>query len=215
MILVFILAFIILVNVVFILSSIKLNINKLVIDNEKTEESQTDFIKELHIYFQIYFLNKIKIAQIEINKEKIKKIPIGKIKEKLKKINIEELKNSELEKKEIKKAFEALKIDLEKLKFQIDVGTESVLLTSAIVTIISSLTGIIISKIIKEYNKDKYYYKIMPIYNNENKIKLNFKCIICIKLVHIIYVIYILIKMRRVKKNERASNRRAYDYSYE
>lgn len=226
MILVFIFVFIILLNIVLILSSVKVNVDSLVIDNEiyvkeivkseqKLNKGILKFVKELHIYIQLCFLNKIKIAQIEIDKDKLQKFPITKIKEKMNNVDIKEIQNSELEKQELKKALKGLKIELEKLNLEFNIGTEDVLLTTALVTIVSTAIGIILPHIVRKYKKGKYYYNITPIYTNQNKMKFNFKGIICIKVVHIIYVIYILLKMRRVKKNERTSNRGTYDYSYE
>ena len=216
MILVFIFIFIILLVMVLLLSSIKVNIAKFVVSNEKLEkEEKLSFVKELHIYFQLCFLNKIKIAQIELDKNKLMNLSINKIKDKMNKLDMQELKNNEWEKKEIKRAFKALKINLEQLNLKLEVGTEDVLLTTAIVTLISTGIGMVLPHVIRKYKKGKYYYKITPIYTNQNKINFDFKCIICTKMVHIIYVIYILIRMRRVKKDERTSNRRSYDYSYE
>lgn len=54
----------------------------------------------------------------------------------------------------------------------------------------------------------------MPMYRFGNSINLSLNCIINVKMVHIIYVIYILLKKGMIK-NERTSNRGAYDYSYE
>lgn len=216
MILVFIFIFLGLVIAVLLLSSIKININKLVINNEKLDKkNKMGFIKELHIFFELCFLNKIKIAQVEIDKDKLINLPMNKIKEKMKKIDVEELKSNELEKKQIKRAVKALNINLEQLNLKLEIGTEDVLLTTILVTLISTGIGVVLPHVIRRYKTGRYYYKIAPIYTNQNKINFDFKCIICTKMVHIIYVIYILMKMRRVKKNERTSNRRAYDYSYE
>jgi len=63
-------------------------------------------------------------------------------------------------------------------------------------------------------NPKKSEFIVKPLYNLGNSIKFNLNCIISVKVVHIIYVIYILLKKRRAS-NERASNRRSYDYSYE
>lgn len=205
---IYVLIFILLLITILASSTLKINIDKITINN-KTKS------KNIKAYIQLYFLNKIKIAQIEISKDKLKKIPINKIKKELNKMDIQEIKNDKFEKQEIKRALKALNIKLEKLKLQMNIGTEDVLLTTVIVAILSAGIGLLLPHIIKTYEEDKYYYEIIPSYNNTNEIKLNFECIIYTKMVHIIYVIYILIKMRRVKKNERTSNRRTYDYSYE
>lgn len=211
MILVFILAFIALLIVVLMLSVIKIDVRELKVDSGKKSE----WLEELHIYLQLYFLGKIKIGQISINKNKLKKIPIDKLKEKMKQIDIKELEMSKFEKQEIKKAVKELQINVEKINLEMNVGVDDMMLTTVIVTLISVGIGILLPHVVKKYVPENYYYKIMPIYTNQNKIKIDFKCIICTKVVHIIYVIYILIKMRRVKNNERTSNRRYYDYSYE
>ena len=89
MILVFIFVFIVLVITVLLLSTVKVEINKLVLDNEKIHDiNSLDFIKELNIYLQLCFFNRIKIVQIELDKNKLKKLPVNKIKEKMKKIDI-------------------------------------------------------------------------------------------------------------------------------
>ena len=77
------------------------------------------------------------------------------------------------------------------------------------------IISMILPRIIKKYNSKKYYYEIKPIYKNENMVKLDFSCIINIKMVHIMDILYLVLKKGRVNKNERTSNRRAYDYSYE
>ena len=60
----------------------------------------------------------------------------------------------------------------------------------------------------------KTNFKIIPLYKYGNAINFRLNCIINVKLVHIIHIIYILSKKGMIK-NERASNRRSYDYSYE
>lgn len=103
-----------------------------------------------------------------------------------------------------------LKIKTEKLKLYLAIGTENVMLTVNLVTLISSIIGITF----RNLEPEKTEYRIIPLYNFGNSIKFNLNCIISVKTVHIIYVIYILLRKRR-NKNERASNRRSYDYSYE
>ena len=57
-------------------------------------------------------------------------------------------------------------------------------------------------------------YNIKPIYNNQNLIIGEFSGIFQIKMIHIINI-YVLKRKEGVKKNERTSHRRSYDYSYE
>ena len=58
-------------------------------------------------------------------------------------------------------------------------------------------------------------YIITPLYFNQNIVNIEISGIFEIKMIHIINIIYILNKKEGVKKNERTSNRRSYDYSYE
>ena len=106
-----------------------------------------------------------------------------------------------------------LKTELKRFELKIHIGIENVILTSTVVFIIS----IIISFILKKYStkNTKQYFKIMPKYGDENFIDLQFNGIFEIKMIHIINTICIEKKKRRVEENERTSNRRSYDYSYE
>ena len=107
-------------------------------------------------------------------------------------------------------------IDLKKIKLDLKVGTEDYVLTSYIVAIISILISNILPHIIrnkKQINEEKYNYKILPIYSKNNLYKIELDCIINAKMGNIIYVIYLI--KRRGDKNERTSNRKSYEYSYE
>ena len=59
------------------------------------------------------------------------------------------------------------------------------------------------------------FYDIKPIYKDKNLYEISLNCIIEVKMVHIINMIYKIVKKRRSDKNERTSNRRAYDNSDE
>ena len=67
--------------------------------------------------------------------------------------------------------------------------------------------------IIQNYKEQNI--NIYPVYNYQNLLNIEFSGIFEIKMIHIINIIYILNKKEGVKKNERTSNRRSYDYSYE
>ena len=211
MILVFFMCFftiVALLIIVLVLSTIRINVEKLKITNINPDnKTNYDFNTKL----QLYFLNKIRILNINITEKTLKNI---RIKEKIKQINMKQIEAKVIN-KEIIKNVKNLKINLSKLNLEMKIGTEDVILTSALVAIISSILGLIIARIINQYKESKYKYTIQPEYKGENLIKINLNCIIEIKIVHIIYVIYILLKGKRVDKNERTSNRRSYGYSYE
>ena len=201
----FILVFLLIVLLMLLLCTITIRIEELDLSN-CNHKSKLEY--DFEIYFELYVLNKLKILSIKIDKEKVKKFDI-------KNINFNKMKNEIPSKEESKKILEKLNIELSKIDLRVDIGTENVIITSAIIVIISTLLGIILAKTIKKYERDKHKYLIYPIYQNKNLIKVQLNCIIKVKMVHIISVIYILLKKRRVDKNERTSNRRTYDYSYE
>lgn len=132
-----------------------------------------------------------KIEQIDLNKLK-QNIPI----------NIETLK-----------IIKHLKLKIESLKLQINIGVEDAIITSYSVAIIASILSIILPHVVKKEDIEKIKYEINPIYNTLT-FNLNVDSIINLKIVHIIYVIYNLVKKGR-DKNERTPNRRSYAYSHE
>lgn len=211
-------------------SSFKLSISKLKID---TENGNIDY----EIKFGLYFMKKIRIIGLKLNKDKqekikrrIQKLQNSKLIKKLSKTSIKKipLKSEKKLEREIlfnnikplklaKIIFKNLKIEILKFKMNLQIGLEDVIITSSLITIISVIVPIILrltNKYIKNINN--YRYKILPIYGNKNVLKLDLNCIINLKLVHIINIIYIIVKMkRRSDKNERTSNRRSYDYCHE
>lgn len=209
MILVFLCTFILLLVIVILLSTISIRTEKLELSNyNKSGKLQYDF----DVYFELYFLNKLKILSLKFDKEKLHKL---KLKQKMQNVDFKKMKKDMPKKEEIKSIVKKLDVDLNTFKLKVKIGTEDVILTSTIVSILASVIGIILGRVIKEYKEEKYKYEIHPIYENRNQILLNLNCIIKVKVVHIIFIIYLLLKKRRVDKNERTSNRRTYDYSYE
>lgn len=187
-----------------IFSKIKLNIKKIRITNIQEGIKQKGLDKEFEIYLELYLLGFIKIAKIRITRKLAKKF---KVKEEFKSIKKDVKIAKEIKPLEIIKK---LKIKTEKFRMYLALGTESVMLTINLITIISTICGIVF----RNLDPKKTEYRVIPLYNFGNSIKFNLNCIISVKIVHIIYVIYILSKKRR-NKNERASDRRTYDYSYE
>ena len=212
MILVFLFWIIIALFLIVLLSTIRIEIDnvKLKIFEEQLKKSKIIFDYELHI--GLYFLGKIKIVKIKINKQILNKINI---KEKISTESIKKIKREAKKNKELKKVIKKLNIEISKLDLKLELDTPDVLITTGLVTTISIIASIIFGKLIKARKFNEYKYKIIPLYNNKNMLNLEINCIINIKIVHIIFILYILMKKRRDDKNERASNRRSYDYSYE
>lgn len=111
------------------------------------------------------------------------------------------------------KIIKNLKLKIESLKLEINIGIEDAIYTSYAVAIIASILSILLPHLVKKQDIENIKYEIKPIYNTLLfNLKLN--SIISLKIVHIIYVIYNLVKKGR-DKNERTSNRRPYAYSHE
>ena len=199
--------FILIINIIIVLLGyIKVKLENIEISN----------IPEFHYNFLIkiglYLFNKYRIFEFTIDKNKIKETKIfTKFKEQLFKKDFISKFGKMPQITDVKK----IKTNIENIDLDIKLGTEDVILTSAIVTIISSTLGIFLGRAIKKYNKEKHNFEILPVYQNKNYFELHLNCIINTKLVHIIYVIYMFSKKRSENKNERTSNRRSYDYSYE
>lgn len=190
-----------------ILSTARINIDTFKIDNTNNKIN-----KEIKVFLDIYFLNKIKIARIKIDD-----IRANKIKKKYtdNKINRNIMKKDNTINKALKEVIEHKKTNITKLNLDIKLGLIDGILTSGGVAVLSTVISIILSLLVKEYKKDKINYKITPIYTDDIILKIFLSCIIEVKTVHIIYMIYVLLKKGRVRVNERTSNRRSYAYSYE
>ena len=197
--------FIVLTILLIFATYIKLDCTKLYVSN----------IPEFHYDFTVnvglYLFNKIKILGVTVNKEKFKNRKIFEIlKQQVKENKIDiSLKSEDMD------IFKKSHINLEQIDTKIQIGTEDVIITSAIVGVLASTIGIVLGQVIKKYEEGKYRYVILPYYNRKNIFQLELNCIIYVRLVHIIYVIYMLSKKRSENKNEWTSNRRSYDYSYE
>ena len=176
------------------------------------EHMNNDYRIKIKIYtFQRLLMFKINIDNKKISRalknQKIDKI----IKKQKEKIIIDKNKID----KNVLEGIKKLKIELNEMNLKISVGTENAAITAFIIPIISTFLSIFLSKKINKFNS-KQIFSIAPVYINENLINIEFSGIFQIKMIHIINTICIVNKKKRKgEKNERTSNRRAYDYSYE
>ena len=160
------------------------------------------------IIIKLRIFNKFTIFKIILTKNKLKNLNL---KQDAKIIRTKIIENK-IDKR-VFKIIKNIKIIIKRLNLSIDIGTEDASLTALLVAIISSITGVIFRKSI--IDSKKQIFKIVPVYVNKNLININVSGLFEIKMIHIINIIYILNKKEGVKYNERTSNRRAYDYSYE
>ena len=196
--------FVLLILCLVMFSTLRIEVERLELTNYEIQSKL-----EYNIAFSLYFLNKMKWIKTSFDKKKVKKlirkmpeIDIKKIEKDFKMRDLKLLKN--------------LKIKISKFHLQSELGLENPIVTSFLVAIVSSAISILLGKTAENLSKQKYEYKVRPIYQNKNLYKISFNCIIELKMVHIINVIYILIKKGKSDENERtASNRKSYGYSYE
>lgn len=215
MVFLFVFAFIIIITIILLFSKIKINVNKFNYLSINPKNRKTDY----NIIIQLIILKKFPILEIKFNKNNI--IKIEKIKRKIKN-KFETFDFTEIEKdKEIKKKIleiiKKLKIDIDKINLNIEIGTENAVLTSFIIPVVATLLTYILKNNIKNnvIKSEENKFKIKPIYYNQNLLNILFSGIFEIEMIHIINIICILIKKEGVKEYERTSNRRTYGYSYE
>lgn len=164
------------------------------------------------IVMKLCIFGKIPILKVTMTKLKLDKL-ILKFKGKIKNIEIELLSNTNQINKNFIKAMKKVNLMIKKINLNIELGTENAGFTAIIIPLLSTLISIIFRKKVENYNRQ--FFRIRPIYINQNLINIIVSGIFEIKMIHIINIIYVLSKKEGVKKNERTSNRRAYDYSYE
>ena len=136
---------------------------------------------EFDVIFSFYLGNYIKWFWIHLNNDKMKKY-YSKIQ--LEKLDLNIIKNT-FEFNDLKQLKKS-KPQFSYLDFEFQLGLESPITTSLLVSNIASIISIISPYVVKLKNKKNYNYKIIPIYQNKTLYKINLNCIIEIKLVHII-----------------------------
>ena len=110
---------------------------------------------------------------------------------------------------ESKTFLKKLNVCLEEFHFKLEIGTKNVLITSAFITIISTLLGIGFASLIKKYDKEKHAYEIMPIYENKNIVNLHLDSRIKVKVINIFSTIIYLAKLS-IKKQKDTSKKHQY-----
>ena len=200
--------FIVLILIIlFITSKIRVEVIDFKFISKMPKKKKTNY----KLVVKLCILNKIPIVKIPLTKEKIITL---KNKGMFKNIGIKEIER-DLNPENLPKIIKENKVDIKKIKINIEFGTENASLTAILVPIISTLISFIIRLKIKEYKNQGF--NIKPLFLNQNLVNIEFSSIFEIKMIHIINIIYILNKNKKKGegKNERTSNRRTYAYSYE
>lgn len=203
---------ILVIALLIITAKIEMKIVNLVINSQNKDHISDEY----KIIIKLKIFGNIPIIKFTLTKSRLNKIQeLWKMNEKIQQLERDILKNENKFDKQIMKGLKEFSksIYIEKLDLEIELGTENAFLTSMLAAIFSSILSIGFSKI-RVREKD-IVYEIEPVYRNKNSIKIEIFGIFQIKLIHIINTIYVLNKKGGRKSNERTSNRRSYDYSYE
>lgn len=181
------------------LSTIKLEINRLHISNLENN-LKIDFVLQV----AISFLNQFKLVKVTIDNEKINKmLQSGKI-------DVQKLKDNKNFNKDVIKSLKYIRPNIEYFNIEGYFATFNTVLTSSIYAILQAIIPILIgSKMRGIYQNDLKFLNI-----NQNVININLNCIISIKMVNIINIIYDLKKGGK-EKHGKSSDRRTYAYSNE
>ena len=207
----FVLLVILLLIIIFMTAKIEIKIINLVINTQSNNHINDKY----EIILKLNILEKLPIIKFKITKKKLSKMQKRfQMNEKIKKLEKDILNNKDkIDFKFIDMVKELRKsMYIKKLNLEMQFGTENAFLTAMLVAIFSSILSIGISNMYVRKNSIKYQVK--PIYIDQNFIKIVISGIFQIKLIHIINIIYVFNK-KGGKKDERTSDRRSYDYSYE
>ena len=234
--LVFLFVFLLIIDLI-LFSKIVVEVKKVEFSSAKKQHLNNEYI----ILIKWYILNKLPIIVMKIDKKKIEKL---KIEAKLEKVGTMLItdKNQfdknflELSKKILKK----LKINVAKVNLQVEYGTENAALTAILLPFFSTACSFFIKskeekthkyrkrketkKLIKFSKRNKkqknkkampYYFKINPIFKNQNIIKFWFSGIFELKIINIINSLYFLSKQEKIEKSEKLSTNEIYSLGYE
>ena len=168
-------------------SKIGIEIDNFMFDTEKQEKLN----KDSKIYVYLLLLNKIKIFKTNILKDGNSKIKLEK-----RDLDLIFLKNKDF-RIDYLELWKNRNIDIKEIDLQLQIGTQDAGLTAILTGIISALLGITLRK---------PKYEVIPIYSNNNILKIKLKCIISIYLMQYIYSFIF-------KKEKFLKQRKSYDDS--
>lgn len=198
---------VILINIMLILSKIQIKIKNIHFNSLNVKRKLSSNYK---IIITVYILRKIPIFKINITQTKLEKLQL---KEKVRQAEIDIIKNKKKIDKKLLKEMKKIKLQIKYWNLQVLLGTEDAKITALIVGYLSIFLGIYLNQKISKHENQKF--SIQPAYIGQNILNLIFEGIFEIKTVNIINIIWNLKKKERRNENERTSNRRTYDYSYE
>ena len=208
MVFLFILLILCILLLIIVFSKIRIDVKKF----EYCSANKKHINPNYYLQLSWIILNKIPIIKIKLNKHTVKKL---KLKDKFVDIDVKMWEERKKIDKETVSIIKKIDFAIRKLKLKIDIGTENSAITSLLIPIVSTVISFLLRNKMK--TKEEQAYIVQPIYKDQNYLNITISGIFDIKMNHIINVIYLLSRKNKkgVKKYERTSNRRSYDYSYE
>lgn len=182
-----------------LISTVKIKINNLKIENPKKINSKYEILISFNL------INKLKWISIKLNKQKIRKI--------LTKMHLEKIDIKKLEKDvKLSDVQELLKIKpkLSMLNLQLKVGVEDVIATSFAIPIICTAISVILPYVTDRRNFKNIKYKIEPIYN-QYAYHLKLDTEIEVKVINVLNSLY---KIYKSRKNMYKSSKIGTYYQY-
>ena len=182
-----------------LISTVKIKINNLKIENPKKINSKYEILISFNL------INKLKWISIKLNKQKIRKI--------LTKMHLEKIDIKKLEKDvKLSDIQELLKIKpkLSMLNLQLKVGVEDVIATSFAIPIICTAISVILPYVTDRRNFKNIKYKIEPIYN-QYAYHLKLDTEIEVKVINVLNSLY---KIYKSRKNMYKSSKIGTYYQY-
>ena len=210
-----IITFILIVSLIIFFANIRIEINSLEITYGNNEDPKFDF----DILLKTYLFKFIKISEVKIDKDKIKrylkKIEYTKVYRKIlenRRIDSDIIKTARKYIKIYKKQFNKSPIVLERMDLDLEFGV----IDEKVTTYIASLLSIILGILLVDFEGEYYKFNIRGKCKNNRliNIKLVLESIITINMKHIIIILLKMI-LKGVKENDRTSYRGLNEYSYE
>ena len=143
-------------------------------------------------------LDKLRILQLKLNSEKIKKITL---KMHLDRIDIKKLEK-EIRIDDIKEIMQ-IKPKISYMDLNVKVGIDDVLLTTYAVPVICTLISILLPLVVEKNSHKKIKYDIKPIYNNGNMYDVKFDIGIKIRVLKLLNAMYIIYKNRKKSNHKK------------
>lgn len=201
-----ILIIIFLLTIFTVFTTIQIQIKNVRFSTDKIEGRYLN--KNYKIIVKLYLFEKIKYLELNIMKNNLEEKVVRKNVDKLKRKMIKDRQDFDIK---ILKSLKYLNLKIKQIRLNLYIGLEDAAVAAISVGSLSSIFSILFRKCMEENHSN--YWKITPVYQNRNLLKIDLDCIFQLKLIHIIYTIYVLNK--KGEKNGRTSNRRAYAHSNE